>query len=384
MSNNYIINEWALIRRNEMVDIPEKFIINEAYINNLPEDRIEAAFREIWDMFYKIYTDISIYPEKFGMPLYKNNPDEYSKYGFPPSAANQSKYAPFMFFDLLINIFISGELKSGELIVSADKLRLANEKYKLCVQKTYKIKNIGKLFSQLKNYGLYADGLINNKLTDKIGEIILTCPDNNDILYVLKKMADKTHENNRREDFVTCHYKLLKDDINKINYGFGADFIADKLHNGKLREAVYAIDKKLIEKGYIPSLDGCGDIGYGNGQKALLYYIDKKDVGKRSLCHFKLATLNAGNELILSLRIRNIQNCLEYLECCPVSLKEIILKDDPGCSHRFDGSCKTGQAYKIGDKTFWKCGCCGMQFNFTPVIEDIHHYIKLVEAGVKK
>jgi len=32
----------------------------------------------------------------------------------------------------------------------------------------------------------------------------------------------------------------------------------------------------------------------------------------------------------------------------------------------------------------WRCGCCSAPFYFSPIKDDIPHYIKLVELGLKK
>jgi len=32
----------------------------------------------------------------------------------------------------------------------------------------------------------------------------------------------------------------------------------------------------------------------------------------------------------------------------------------------------------------WHCGCCGAPFRIHPVMEDIPHYLKLMELGGKK
>lgn len=83
MDNGYIINEWALVRRNEMVDIPDGFDIHPDFLNGHEKPEFEKAFRQIWKMFYQIYEDISDSPEKFTMPLYKASEYRYGSEGWP-------------------------------------------------------------------------------------------------------------------------------------------------------------------------------------------------------------------------------------------------------------------------------------------------------------
>jgi hypothetical protein len=49
--SEYIIKEWALIRRNEMVDIPDKFEIHPDFLGTVTKGDFEAAFRQIWALF---------------------------------------------------------------------------------------------------------------------------------------------------------------------------------------------------------------------------------------------------------------------------------------------------------------------------------------------
>ena len=83
--------------------------------------------------------------------------------GAPPAKAMSSKTAPFMFFDALINILICSKIENGKMIVDSEKLKYTNENYKTNFGKTYKIKNIDKLYSQFSNYGFYLEGLKNFK-----------------------------------------------------------------------------------------------------------------------------------------------------------------------------------------------------------------------------
>ena len=76
--------------------------------------------------------------------------------------------------------------------------------------------------------------------------------------------------------------------------------------------------------------------------------------------------------------------CLDYLKHCPDTVKQIFLRGDSGCKNRLNGTCKFGQEYSIDGDTYWRCGCCNAPFYFKPIKEDIPHYIKLVELGLKK
>ena len=74
MKDKYLVSHWAMIRRNELVDIPqESLVIHPDFLQKLSKDEVECAFREIRDIFYQIYMDISNSPEHFGLPCYNLN-----------------------------------------------------------------------------------------------------------------------------------------------------------------------------------------------------------------------------------------------------------------------------------------------------------------------
>jgi hypothetical protein len=99
---------------------------------------------------------------------------------------------------------------------------------------------------------------------------------------------------------------------------------------------------------------------------------------------YHFCVLSWKTELVLFLRIRNATKCLEYLNECPSRIKEIFLQNDEGCSRRRNGTCVHGIQYTLDGVNYWRCGCCTVPFRVNPVIEDIPHYLKLVELGFNK
>ena len=97
------------------------------------------------------------------------------------------------------------------------------------------------------------------------------------------------------------------------------------------------------------------------------------DYGKALLC-----------ELVLELRIRNAEKCLDYIAECSVEINEMFRHTDQGCQNRINGTCKYGVKYMLENEEKWHCGCCGAPFKIHPLKKDIEHYFKLVELGNKK
>jgi len=77
---------------------------------------------------------------------------------------------------------------------------------------------------------------------------------------------------------------------------------------------------------------------------------------------------------------------MEYLQTCPDSVKRIFTdKNDSGCQNHRDNTCRHGVSYEIDGQSYWRCACVSPAFCFQqPKVEDIPHYIKLVELGEKK
>ncbi len=48
MKNEYIINEWALVRKSEKVYIPDKLDIHLNFLKGLDRDEFKTAFKYIF------------------------------------------------------------------------------------------------------------------------------------------------------------------------------------------------------------------------------------------------------------------------------------------------------------------------------------------------
>ncbi|BDF47830.1 hypothetical protein [Eisenbergiella sp.] len=376
----YYVSEWALRRQAELIDLPEDFPIHPDYVRQLPKEQITAALRIIHKMLFDVFQDIAEHPECFSMPLVEIRTDNLTKYGFPPPKAQSSKRAAYMFLDALINVLISGTIRNNELEVVPEKLLAANKndhlsEYKAYAPKSYTIKNVDKLYSQFDRYGLYLEGLKNYRPVPCGESIHLSFPDNPDVLTVLKWMADKAHEHNRRQEFMVCNYRLLQDDRNTFHYT-AADYLADKMHTQQEKECVYRFDSAMQEKGLLSEIDNRGEMP-GEDNYAVFYYFREKDKGNRSKAGYKLSSQRT--KLQLGLRIKCIQNCAGYIENSPDEIKSIFIPGDTGCDNR--AQCTRGQAYILDGREYWHCACSGGLFTMRPEIRYLSDYINLVEIG---
>jgi len=358
MHDMYWVQEWARVRQKEIVRYSKSFIIHQVYTTILSEEEIITAFEEIWNLYFEIYGEITLSPEVFGMPLHKIG--DFNSF---TRQARESRSAPYRPFALLYYLFLSGEFQTNDFIVD---IKILNE--------NNNIKNQRNIFKAFENYGFRFEGLKNSKISKQ--DITIEYPDNKNVIIVLKYMAEKANTTDKLNDFLSCHYKLLQDDFDTANYGDGADIVSDKMHTDDEKKIIRRMDSLLSEDGYFAKEKSWNEgLGYA-------YYDKESTMLRNGPYHYWL--LSWKTELILYLRIRNASRCMEYLDGCPESIKDIFRKSDEGCDNRKIGTCKFGQEYSFEDKMHWKCGCCNAPFYFKPLEEDIPHYIKLLEIGLKK
>lgn len=365
MIKDYWIYDWAKLRQDEVIRIPQEYIIHSDFTVRADKNEIIEAFAQINLFFSNMYGDIAEHPEQFGMPLHQK--DKYRFFSQQWRDSGQAPYRPAM---LLYNLFICGDIFDQAVVVSLTKLKSIN-----------KVKQSHCIFSKLTEYGFVFEGLKNNKLFEN--DIIISYPDNTVLLLLLKALADKAHNTNRLDDFFCCHFRLLQDNMNTANYGQGADDVADRIHTEAEKEFVYKMDEALLDKGMFRKLYG-GYEGHG-----FAYYDSENVMKKKGPYLFRLVSrspdivdsIHETEKMLLMVRIRNVSNCLEYLATCPDSVKEVFRYNDPGCANR---PCNKGIAYEFEGKNYWRCGCCAPAFRFKPNVEDIPHYIKLVDLGSHK
>lgn len=366
MNDNYLVSKWALIRRNELVDIPAKLDIHPDFLQTLSHEEFESAFRDIGEMFHQMYTDIAKSPERFGLPLYKI--DEYDYFS---NQARKARTAPWDLFYFLFCLAACGDLNGGILITDTAE-----------VKKKTKASKTNLLLEALCDYGFVFGGIKKYSLSS--GDFLeIDHPDNRNILIVLSLVAEKV-KNTQLKDmqnyysceafsnaFIGWNHKVLAEDMHTCSLAKGCDYVADKMHNNADKEVISILDKILTENGYTVALQNLNEgpcVRYCPKRSKTYDYALNSDTGR----------------LYLELRIRNAENCLEYLKECPERIIEIFRYSDNGCQNRMNGSCKYGVKYTFEKEEKWHCGCCGAPFKLHPVKEDIPHYLKLLELGSKK
>lgn len=367
MSDALLISQWALIRRNELVDIPDKIDIHPDFLQELSHAEFENAFRDIGGLFYQMYSDMADAPQRFGLPLYKT--DEYDYFS---NQAREARSAPWQLFYFLLWLFACGRFKENVFVADTAEVRRIN-----------KAKKTNLLLEALYDYGFAFGGIKKYQLSS--GDYLeIDYPDNPNVLTVLSAIAKKV-KNTQLKDlknvysnqmafgnaFIGWNYKILSEDLHTCSLAEGCDYVADKMHDAADKNVIAALDKILTEGGAVKKK------GDSNEGPSVRYYRGKASV-------YDYALTSDTGALYLELRIRNARKCLAYLDECPERIAAMFRHSDKGCQNRVNGVCKSGVKYEFEQEEKWHCGCCGAPFRIHPVAEDIPHYLKLMELGGKK
>lgn len=364
---NYMVSKWALVRRNELVDVPERIKIHRDFLTDLSEEEFAYSFRQLHELFYQIYTDMAECPERFGLPLY-----EEAKYDYFSKEARETRTAPWKLFVLLLELFAWGKLQNGALAVDMTLFREKN-----------RIKKPDALICALEEYGFVFSGVKNGKLPPSGSVAEVDCPDSKNCLVVLSLVAKKVmatqlcdvsnYFSSRvmfENGFISWNYKLLAEGMDTCTVAEGCNYVGDKMHTEADRKVIAVLDKRLREEGYT------GSKGDPNEGPALRY-----SKGKGT---YDFALASVEGELRLELRIRNAMKCLEYVKECPESVLAMFRQTEEGCRNRKNGTCSCGVNYIFEGEEKWHCGCCGAPFWLHPAEKDTEHYLKLVELGRKR
>ena len=312
---------------------------------------------------------ISYHPERFGFVLYKHN-----EYNYFSKEAREARSKPWDIFHFMLYMFECAEFKNNICIIDAEKLRAIN-----------KVKKITFLIEALTDYGFIFIGLKDNKITPSLKYFEVDYPDNRNVLLILSLAAKKVMTTQLkgvknhfspavvfRNGFISWNYKIFKDDLTHCNLAEGIYYVSDKLHKKEEQDFVEMMDKILMDKGF--STDKAD-----NHEGPSIRYYDK-----RSNATYQFAITSFEGDLMLELRIRNAEKCMEYLKGCSGRIVEIFRQTDKGCQNRINGTCKYGVKYIFEDEEKWHCGCYRAPFRISPIKEEIPHYLKLVELGNKR
>lgn len=356
----YWIKRWALLRKKELMPYPNEFPINDVYKTICTHEELRSGFKELHEIFTHCYDDILSDPAGMRLPMYDMN-----EYGYFSKEARMSRDESYKYAKIFYVLGHTGELKqNGELCIQADKLK------EQC--KVLKITNLGTFVNILGNYGFAAEGFANGKIKNNT-DIIISYPDNKNVIAALYILAVKSNNTDRFKDFCRLNYKLFENDWSTIEYGSGVDAVSDLFHSEQDRTTAQLIHEELIKRNYYYNFQDW------NEGPQIRYYKKEGDCKRNSNASFWLASMDT--ELRFYFRVTNMDKVLEYIKICPESVTSSFLVSDKGCTNRISGKCASGISYQLGGSTIWRCGCCNPNFQVTPNPRNYLYYIDAVEMA---
>lgn len=360
----YWIQRWSQLRKKELISYPNEFPVHDVYKTLCTQEELKSGFQELHEIFMHCYDDILNEPAAMMLPLY-----DMSEYGYFSKEARASREESYKYAKVFYVLGYSGEWKqSGELCIQADKLK------EQC--KTLKITNIGTFLNKLGDYGVIAEGLVNGKIKSNT-DIMISYPDNKNVITVLYILAVKSKNTDRFKDFCRLNYRLFESDWSITEYGGSVDVVSDLLHSEQDKTAAQLIHEELIKRGYYYNFQDW------NEGPQIRYYKKESDRDRNTNADFWIASMDT--ELKFYFRIKNMDKALAYIKDCPESVINNFLISDNGCANRISGKCASGISYQLKGSTIWRCGCCNPNFQVTPSADDYLYYINAVEmAGNKK
>ena len=360
----YWIERWSWLRKKELMFFPNEFLINNVYKTIGTQEELKSGFKELHGIFMHCYEDILNDPADMLLPVY--NMDEYGYFSREARVSYEESYKYAKIFYIL---GYSGELnQNGGLCILSNKLK------EQC--KAMKVTNLDIFLNKVCNYGITVKGLVNGKIKNNTN-IIISYPDNKNVITVLYILAVKSNNTDRFKDFCRLNYKLFESDWNTVKYGDGIDYVSDIFHSEQERETAKLIHDELLKRNYYYNFQGW------NEGPQIRYYKKESDRNRNANASFWLASIDA--KLKFYFRIANMNNILKYIEKYPQNVIKNFMVSDNGCANRISGKCVSGISYQLDGRTIWRCGCCNPNFQVTPNQQDYLYYIDAVEmAGNKK
>lgn len=360
----YWIERWSQLRKKELISYPDDFPIHEVYLAMGTHEELKSGWKELLEIFAHCYEDILQDPAGMLLPVY-----DMEEYGYFSKEARASREKSWLYAKIFYVLGYSGEwTQNGELVIRADGLK------EQC--KALKITNIHTYLKILGNYGFVTEGLSGGKIKEDT-EIVLSYPDNRNVIAALYILAKKSKNTDRFQDFCRLNVRLLENDWNTVTHGRGADVVADLLHSEQDRKTAWLIHEELVRRNYVYNFQNW------NEGPQIRYYQKESDRNRNTNADFWMTSMDT--ELILYFRIANMDNVLAYILTCPEKVIAHFTVSDNGCANRISGKCVSGISYQLGDQVVWRCGCCNPNFQVTPDTEDYLYYINAVEmAGGKK
>ncbi len=355
----YYVQVIAANYLKNIVDQPDRIIVNKAFLHGLEEDEFQSGFCELLSTVRSLYSDIASNPKEFDMLLRENT---------VPNAKNadytQSNISFLRVPNLLFLIGFYGELQPDmSVIIAGDKLSGG--------AKVLKITKLQALMNKLTDYGFEADGISKTLQADDM--ISIGFPQNRFLMPALKSMSEamaaiiKNDLRKEKDFFYMMDYRILENEKAKAPK-LTVDYLYHALDEDKMRIAEIFNDfivkyaKPAVRKG-----------GFSRNDWSCVYTLQaNKKV---------ILSLNVEQEnLSVKLNLANINRYADSLKNYPEEIRKTVKTSGWECGHCHD-SCAGPFSFTYEGRAYNKCRCGS--FVFDHINNDTVQYcIELLEKEI--
>ena len=161
--------------------LPEYFEVSSKYLNGLDNKEFVKGFYEFREIIIKVYRDMLISPEEYGLILVGMDVSEYKN-----SKPRDSRASAIRLIAFLYNFGYAGELIQSELHISSQSFQ---ELLKIKYMGFSWAQNAPMILKKLSDFGFEFAGLKGNSFDKNAEEYILSYPANPVVMNVLKGYA---------------------------------------------------------------------------------------------------------------------------------------------------------------------------------------------------
>ncbi|HBL84364.1 MAG: hypothetical protein A2Y17_04950 [Clostridiales bacterium GWF2_38_85] len=325
---------------NQLKNARDEMIIHDDFLNNINREDFISAYKQLYQLYIQIYTDMMADPGGFDLPLFKIDEEKGAD-------KTKSHYLSW----IIIFLGMCGELDN--------KIRVNTKKF-LINTKKFGVTNPLPLLNKLSNYGFHLTGIDKKKIIDPIFTVDYI--DNKNIMHVIMALGKRMTQLNKHGN----RYQLQRlsprcfEDTSDILPG--TDFNDYEAMLGDQTAVIEFFNSFMSEKGYTPFYEGFYRISYQKKKKLTTWYY---------CIQYKYWV---EKEVTLQIRLYNLGKYAQFVENMPQSIKSVICqntcRDD--CKNKHE--CEKTVCYRVDGKQYKSCRW--KTFDFINLPPDDFKYIR--------
>lgn len=330
MEHTYHVQREAVTYYRHIPRVPETFAVNPKLLYDIEETEFVAAFRQFADIMARMYREIEVKPEEYGVLLVDIHlVNENKEDG---NLAKASWRSIKRLGDLMAEVGKLGE-------IDQEGLRIPTAAFKTNLKKTAKIHLI---LNRMQEFGFVISDYDGEKFTKGVESFVITFPENARLMRVVKAyaLADAFHLDDPHELYY-FDYKRVADLSQLPEHCVANDLAA--LLNEDDGQLLIALNSHFVDK-----------LGLNPHYKddSIEYYLKKKRVA-RFLIDFHTLKVK------VILKLKNMDSYMDLVDSLPQSLRQYFEKGNCrycGFQQATYEWCKFRVSWMLDDKKLDACG----------------------------